>query len=88
MVPIGIAQLLAAPAARLTLFLMAQQRARTLVWVSTMNVVLFMGFSIAFGWFFGLTRAAWAGAVFRVGTDRAGHGTWSLSGIHRMTCSA
>ena len=78
MVPIGVAQLLAAPAAGLALFLMAQQRGRTWVWVSAVSVVSAMGFSIAFGWLFGLTGAAWAGAVASArGTDRTSHGRWS-----------
>jgi O-antigen/teichoic acid export membrane protein len=63
MVPIGIAQLFAAPGFCLALFLTARQRGRTLVWVATLNVCLAMAFSIVFAAFFGLKGAAWAGVV-------------------------
>lgn len=62
MVPIGIAQLLLAPASALMLLLIGQQRGRTLLWVGTLNAGLLMGCSVALASVFGLTGAAW-GAV-------------------------
>lgn len=62
-VPIAIAQLLAAPRFGLTLFLKARQRGRTLFWLATLNAFLLLTFSVLLGSFFGLKGAAWAGAV-------------------------
>jgi O-antigen/teichoic acid export membrane protein len=59
-VPIGIGQLLIAPALGLTLFLKAQRSGRTLVWLATLNAVLLLVLSVIFGWYFGLEGAAWA----------------------------
>lgn len=63
MVPVGIAQLLAAPGSCLALYLMARQRGRTLTWVGTLNVFLALALSIVFAASFGLKGAAWAGVV-------------------------
>jgi O-antigen/teichoic acid export membrane protein len=62
MVPIGIAQLLMAPASALMLLLIGQQRGRTLLWVGTLNACLLTGCSVLLASIFGLTGAAW-GAV-------------------------
>ena len=62
-VPIGIGQLLLAPSLGLTLFLKAQQRGRTLVWLVTLNAVLLLAFSVVLGSYFGLEGAAWASAI-------------------------
>jgi O-antigen/teichoic acid export membrane protein len=62
-VPIGVAQLVAAPWFGFTLFFKAQQRGRTLLWLLTLNAFLFLAFSVSFGSLFGLTGAAWAGAA-------------------------
>jgi O-antigen/teichoic acid export membrane protein len=59
-VPIGIGQLLIAPALGLTLFLKAQRRGRTLLWLTTLNAVLLLVLSVIFGWYRGVAGAAWA----------------------------
>lgn len=63
MVPIAVAQLLGAPGVGLTLLLIAQQRGRTLVWVSALTAFSGTAISIALALSFGLEGAAWAGAV-------------------------
>ena len=62
MIPIGLGQVLAAPAYGLTLFLKAQQRGRTLLWLGTLNAVVYLALTVALASAFGLTGAAW-GAV-------------------------
>jgi O-antigen/teichoic acid export membrane protein len=62
MIPIGVGQLLAAPAFGLTLFLKATQRGRTLLWLGTLNVVVYLVLTVVLGLAFGLSGAAW-GAV-------------------------
>ena len=63
MVPIGIAALLSALSAGLSLFLLALKLGRTLTWVATLNVFVSLAFSIAFATRFGLAGAAWAGVA-------------------------
>jgi hypothetical protein len=66
-VPIGVGQILAAPASGLILFLKAGQRGRALLWLNTLNAVLFLVSGIVFGSLFGLKGAAWAGVVAGAG---------------------
>jgi len=61
-IPIGLWQILAAPAFGLTLFLKAEQRGRTLLWLGTFYAVVYLVLTVALGSAFGLTGAAW-GAV-------------------------
>ena len=61
-IPIGLWQILAAPAFGLTLFLKAEQRGRTLLWLTTFYAVVYLVLTVALGSAFGLTGAAW-GAV-------------------------
>jgi hypothetical protein len=61
-VPIGLGQVLAAPAYGLTLFLKAQQRGGTLLWLGTLNAVVYLVSTVALAAAFGLSGAAW-GAV-------------------------
>ena len=61
--PIGVGQLLAAPAFGLVLFLKAAQRGRTIFALGTLNAFLSLTFSITLGFFFGLSGAAWSGAA-------------------------
>ena len=62
MLPIGVGQLIAAPAAGLILLITAERRGRALVVISTANVAVLMALSITFAWLYGLSGAAWAGA--------------------------
>ena len=62
-VPIGVAQLLAAPASALTILLIAQQRGSALLRVGTLNASLALGFTVSFGAVFGVVGAAWGGAI-------------------------
>jgi O-antigen/teichoic acid export membrane protein len=62
-VPIGVGQLLMAPTFGLTLFLKAQQRGRTLLWLVTTNAFLRLTFTVALGSLFALEGAAWGGVI-------------------------
>jgi O-antigen/teichoic acid export membrane protein len=59
-VPIGIGQILAAPAFGLNLFLMAEQRGRILLFLATLNAALYLTFAVGLGSVYGLGGAAWA----------------------------
>jgi O-antigen/teichoic acid export membrane protein len=61
-VPIGLGQVLAAPAYGLTLYLKAQQRGARLLWLGTLNAVVYLVLTVALASAFGLEGAAW-GAV-------------------------
>lgn len=61
--PIGVGQILLAPTFALTLFLKAQQRGRSLFWTVSIYVLLNVTFAITLASLFGLTGAAWAGAI-------------------------
>jgi len=71
-VPIGLGQLLVAPAFGFTLYLKAAQRGRTLLWLGTLNAVVYLVLSVTLGAAFGLDGAAW-GAV--------GMGVASVAGL-------
>ncbi|MGB7588854.1 MAG: hypothetical protein WBM00_09115, partial [Solirubrobacterales bacterium] len=62
MIPIGLAQVLAAPAFGLMLFLKAEQRGATLFLLGTLNAVVYLVLTVTLGSAFGITGAAW-GAV-------------------------
>jgi O-antigen/teichoic acid export membrane protein len=62
-IPIGVGQLIAAPAFGLSLFLMAAQRGRALFTVNTLNAASYLIFAVVLGVAFGLEGAAWAYAV-------------------------
>ena len=72
MIPIGLGQILLAPSFGLTLFLKAAQRGRTLLWLGTLNAVVYLVLTITLGAVFGITGAAW-GAV--------GMGTVSMTAL-------
>jgi O-antigen/teichoic acid export membrane protein len=57
--PIGLGQILLAPAFGLTLFLKAEQRGRTLLWLGTLNAIVYLVLTVALGSAFGLSGAAW-----------------------------
>ena len=59
-IPIGLGQLLAAPAFGFTLYLKAAQRGRTLLWLGTLNAVVYLVLTVAPGSAFGLSGAAGA----------------------------
>jgi O-antigen/teichoic acid export membrane protein len=61
-VPIGLAQVLAAPAFGLTLYLKAKQRGATLLWLGTLNALVYLVLTVALGSVSGVSGAAW-GAV-------------------------
>ena len=61
-VPIGLAQILAAPAFGLMLFLKAEQRGRTLLWIATLNAVVYLVLTVVLASAYGVMGAAW-GAV-------------------------
>ena len=61
-IPIGLWQIMVAPSFGLTLFLKAEQRGRTLLWLGTFYAVVYLVLTVALGSAFGLTGAAW-GAV-------------------------
>ena len=60
--PIGLGQVLAAPAMGLVLFLKAAQRGRALLLLGTVQVVSYLCFSVMLSLSFGLTGAAGASA--------------------------
>lgn len=62
-VPVGIGQLVAAPALGLTLLLTSQQRGRTLLWVGTLTALAALSCSATLASIFGLVGAAWGGAL-------------------------
>ena len=62
-IPIGVGQVIAAPAFGLTLFLMAEQRGAGLLLVNTLNAGLYLAFAVVFGSAYGLHGAAWAYAA-------------------------
>jgi hypothetical protein len=62
-VPVGVGQLVAAPAFGLTLFLKARQRGPALLLLGTLNAVLYLVFAVGLGTAFGLNGTAWAYAV-------------------------
>ncbi len=73
MIPIGLAQVLAAPAFGLMLFLKAEQRGATLLWFATLNALVYLVLTVTLGSAFGIDGAAW-GAV----------GTGAVSGVALM----
>ena len=61
--PVGLWQVLAAPTFGLLLFLKAAQRGRTLLWLGTVNALLYMGLTVALGAAYGVSGAAWGAAI-------------------------
>lgn len=62
-VPVGVGQVLAAPAFGVMLYLRAERRGRTIFWLVTLNAFLFLACSVTLASLFGLTGAAWSGAA-------------------------
>lgn len=62
-VPIGVAQILAAPTIALMLFLKAAQRVGALLALGVLPILLYMVFAVGLGIRFGLHGVAWAGVL-------------------------
>jgi O-antigen/teichoic acid export membrane protein len=62
-VPIGVGQVIAAPAFGLSLFLMAERRGASLLLVTSLGAGLQLAFAAGFGAAFGLEGAAWSYAA-------------------------
>ena len=60
LLPIGISQILLAPAFALTMFLKAQQRGRSLFWSVSLYTLFNVTLAVALALLFGLNGAAWA----------------------------
>jgi len=61
--PVGLWQILAAPSFGLLLFLKAAQQGRTLLWLGTVNALLYMALTVALGAAYGVSGAAWGAAA-------------------------
>lgn len=77
-VPIGLSQLIAAPASGIILYLTAAQRGRAVTAASTLNAALLLAFSFVLARLFGTNGAAWATVV------AAGIWLVTLAGIYAL----
>lgn len=63
LIPIGVGQIVAAPAFGLTLYLLAEQHGRAILFLSILTVTVYFALAVAFALNWGLSGAAWSGAA-------------------------